>query len=335
MAIFDTKETEKHFALSAEEKPKIQEVIWSDRESTMREAIGTISAGTVKYFVSNGSWSMYELLKYVLQQTGPADIDAFTWNLSMPAVTVLIDLRQQGLIRKFRMLCHSAMARYTAEAVSVMQNNCDRLVLFANHAKGFLLKNEKWTVSVVSSANFSNNPQIEAGSISTDPEIYKMHKMWLNLLFENRELFSRERLEDRSMRPEEPVDDRPRLFLIRGLPGSGKTLLAKSIADKVFENNDFFVDLDGNYNFTKTNMVYAESETYNRVRTAMEDQVKKIAVSNAFIRSSELQPYIKLAESYGYVVQVMIVENRQQTQNIHNVSEERIASMRSRFEVQL
>lgn len=335
MAIFDTKETQKHFALSADQKPTKQEVIWSDRESTMHEAIGNITEGSVKYFVSNGSWSMYELLKYILRQTGPADIDAFTWNLSMPAVAVLIDLRKQGMIKKFRMLCHSAMARYTAEAVSVMQNNCDRLVLFANHAKGFLLKNEKWTVSVISSANFSNNPQIEAGVISTDPEIYKMHKMWLNPLFENRELFSRERLENREMRPEEPLDDRPRLFLIRGLPGSGKSMLAKSIADKVFENNDFFVDLDGNYNFTKTNMLYAESETYNRVRTAMEDRTPKIAVANTFIRNSELQPYIKLAESYGYIVQVMIVENRQQTKNIHNVSDERIASMRSRFEVSL
>ena len=42
-----------------------------------------------------------------------------------------------------------------------------------------------------------------------------------------------------------------------------------------------------------------------------------------------------LAEKYGYMVISMIVENRHDGENIHNVPEETIEKMRNRFDIKL
>lgn len=162
----------------------------------MRQAIGEIRPGLTTHFVTSGTWSCYELLKYALKTTGPAEVDAFTWNISMPAVTQILEMKRDGMWTSFRILVHNAMKRYTAEALSVLQSQVDKVVLYPNHAKGFLIKNDKWTVSVVTSANFSNNANIEAGSISCSPDVYWMHRDWLDRFFDRRELLSSVKVQD-------------------------------------------------------------------------------------------------------------------------------------------
>jgi hypothetical protein len=48
-----------------------------------------------------------------------------------------------------------------------------------------------------------------------------------------------------------------------------------------------------------------------------------------------MEPYYKLAESYGYRVFSIIVENRHGGENQHGVPEDKIEEMRVRFEFRL
>jgi hypothetical protein len=48
-----------------------------------------------------------------------------------------------------------------------------------------------------------------------------------------------------------------------------------------------------------------------------------------------MEPYYKIAEQYGYRVHYIIMENRHDGVNEHNVPEETLEKMKSRFEVQL
>jgi len=47
------------------------------------------------------------------------------------------------------------------------------------HAKAFALINDSWAISCVGSANFTNNPRIEAGHISTARNVAEFHADWI------------------------------------------------------------------------------------------------------------------------------------------------------------
>lgn len=125
------------------------------------------------------------------------------------------------------------------------------------------------------------------------------------------------------------------LFIVRGLPGSGKTTLAKQLTANVFEADHYFYDNDGNYNFIPSEIKEAHKECQEFVGHAMESNIEKIAVSNTFTQEWEMKPYINLAKEHGYKVFTIVVENRHGGINVHNVPEDKIEQMANRFEIKL
>lgn len=133
------------------------------------------------------------------------------------------------------------------------------------------------------------------------------------------------------------------LFLVRGLPGSGKSTFATHIWSDyaVCEADKFFYDKDGNYNFDATKLREAHAWCKNEVETRMKDNENneqfypEIAVSNTFTQEWEMEDYYKLAEKYGYKVVSLIVENRHSGNNVHGVPDEKIEQMRNRFQIKL
>ena len=124
------------------------------------------------------------------------------------------------------------------------------------------------------------------------------------------------------------------LFLLRGLPGSGKTTLAKSLGGSHMEADKYFMDM-GEYKFDATKLKEAHAWCQNAVKVWMVNNTKKIVVSNTFTQEWEMQPYYDLAKKYGYRVYSLIVENRHEGVNEHGVPEEKIVQMKNRFEVKL
>jgi predicted kinase len=133
------------------------------------------------------------------------------------------------------------------------------------------------------------------------------------------------------------------LFLIRGLPGSGKTSFATAIWNEyaVCEADKFFYDKEGNYNFDVSKLKEAHTWCKNQVETRMIDHQNnqqyypEIAVSNTFTQEWEMEDYFKLAEKYGYKVVSLIIENRHGGQNVHGVPEDKLQIMKDRFQIKL
>lgn len=124
------------------------------------------------------------------------------------------------------------------------------------------------------------------------------------------------------------------LYIVRGLPGSGKSTLAKSLTENHYEADMFFMK-DGVYNFEPTKIKAAHSWCQDSVRSLMENEVGKIAVSNTFTQEWEMKPYFDMASEFGYTVFSLIIENRHDGVNIHNVPIEVINKMKTRFEIKI
>lgn len=129
------------------------------------------------------------------------------------------------------------------------------------------------------------------------------------------------------------------LYLLRGLPGSGKSTLAKSIGNAMaghVEADMFFMDNNGNYNFDASKLgaahKWCQKETEDYMKPFGFDTV---IVSNTFTQEWEMKPYYELAEKYGYVVFSLVVENRHDGVNEHNVPEETLVKMENRFQLKL
>jgi predicted kinase len=130
------------------------------------------------------------------------------------------------------------------------------------------------------------------------------------------------------------------LYLVRGLPGSGKSTFSKTLGGIHIEADQYFVDIEGNYNFDGSKIKlaheYCRAQTGAWMKTdGLQVNVDKIVVSNTFTQEWEMEPYYELAKKYGYKVFSIIVENRHEGINEHGVPEEKIEQMKNRFEIKL
>ena len=126
------------------------------------------------------------------------------------------------------------------------------------------------------------------------------------------------------------------LYIVRGVPGSGKSTFAQSLDCPVFEADQYFIDSEtGEYKFDGSKIKLAHNWCKLRVEQSMEDESQKIAVSNTFTQEWEMDAYYELAKQYGYRVFSLIVENRHGGINEHGVPEDKLEIMKNRFEVKL
>ena len=127
------------------------------------------------------------------------------------------------------------------------------------------------------------------------------------------------------------------LYLVRGLPGSGKSTYAKTLVPTGahFEADQYFMK-GQKYDFDPTKLKDAHADCLARTRKAMTNGNHKIvAVSNTFTMKWEMQPYIDMAKDHGYKVFTIVVEKRHGGKNEHDVPDEIIDKMKDRFEIVL
>lgn len=129
------------------------------------------------------------------------------------------------------------------------------------------------------------------------------------------------------------------LFLIRGLPGAGKSTIAHLIEDDFNIAADDYFDQFHSGEFIPSKIKKAHEWCKDTVEEWMSDYVvgqpERIAIHNTFTQQWEMEDYEKMAEKHGYTVYHIIVENRHGNSSIHGVPENTVEKMRKRFEVKL
>lgn len=127
------------------------------------------------------------------------------------------------------------------------------------------------------------------------------------------------------------------LFLLRGIPGAGKSTLAHYLTERfdaiAVAADDFMVNNQGEYSFDLNRLAECHDKCRLKVEAAMQIQITNIIVHNTLTTMREMKPYLRLAEQYGYRVYSLIVENRHGNLDVHSVPEETRQKMKARFDV--
>ncbi|WP_243393855.1 AAA family ATPase [Leptospira meyeri] len=127
------------------------------------------------------------------------------------------------------------------------------------------------------------------------------------------------------------------LLVLRGIPGSGKTSLANAISltneAPIYSIDSYFENEVGEYHFDyqKNHLAYKDCEA--KTKHALERNLPFVIVDNTFTLEWELEPYISLANEFGYKLHVVTVENRHGGKNVHEISEEQIEKMIAKYRV--
>lgn len=125
------------------------------------------------------------------------------------------------------------------------------------------------------------------------------------------------------------------LYIVRGLPGSGKSTIAETLAPgMVFSADDYFV-VDGVYNFDPMKLGKAHEECL--LSAASNIVHGSIAVANTFVTFREAKPYFELAKRAGARVVVIdlfdsgMTDEELVANNVHGVPVQSIEKMRARW----
>lgn len=129
------------------------------------------------------------------------------------------------------------------------------------------------------------------------------------------------------------------LILLRGLPGSGKSILANVLSENgrypVFSIDDFFTDQHGNYQFEfeKNHVAYKQCE--DNTHKALQAGAEKIFVANTFTMLWEMEPYFKMASEFDCKLFIATVEKYHSSKNIHDIPDEQLQKMAEKYKVKL
>ena len=128
------------------------------------------------------------------------------------------------------------------------------------------------------------------------------------------------------------------LFLVRGLPGSGKSSIARAISAKCVSADDFFMQGD-KYVFDPKKLGDAHAYCQNTAAHFLSlHEVESVAVANTFTCRWEMEFYLLIAEKAGARIVVIdtfdagLDDAALSRINVHGVPVESIAAMRARWE---
>ncbi|KPV94594.1 MULTISPECIES: ATP-binding protein [unclassified Pseudoalteromonas] len=139
------------------------------------------------------------------------------------------------------------------------------------------------------------------------------------------------------------------VFILRGLPGSGKSHYAQSLCDEmvngdegqfvICSTDDFFIS-DGQYRFDKAKLSEYHNLNLARFIRALSQEIPLVILDNTNIKKWEFIAYAEAAHALGYQVKEVVVgeikdkamQHLYYQRNIHKVPLKTINKMAYLFE---
>ncbi|XP_061439089.1 NEDD4-binding protein 2 isoform X2 [Rhineura floridana] len=134
------------------------------------------------------------------------------------------------------------------------------------------------------------------------------------------------------------------LLLLRGVPGSGKSYLARALLEDnpggiILSTDDYFYQKNGQYQFNADCLAQAHEWNQKRAKEAFEKRITPIIIDNTNTQAWEMKPYVALSQEHKYKVIFREPDTwwkfkpkELERRNVHGVSKEKIKRMLERYE---
>ena len=150
------------------------------------EVIGPIEKGVEITGITNGQFSLIDILAHVLAEIGPADVLISTWTMGIYDVDEAETFCKNGAIRSIRWIVDPSMfgrrPEIAGKLVQAFGEESFRAV--NNHAKFATLVGDRYSVSVRSSMNLNPNKRLENFDITESPKLAEFYNTLAEDIFQ-------------------------------------------------------------------------------------------------------------------------------------------------------
>ena len=150
--------------------------------------IGPIAAG-----ITNGQFSLVDILHHVLTVTGPASVVVATWTMGVYDAEKAYAFVNNKLIRRIRFILDPSMFVRRPELASVLVKGfgVEAFRAVNSHAKFATVRGERLAVAIRSSMNLNENRRLESFDISASDEMTRFYEtladeIWRRIDADNR-----------------------------------------------------------------------------------------------------------------------------------------------------
>jgi hypothetical protein len=145
----------------------------------IKNRIGNLKPGNSIWFKTDGAWSNYHLLEYILGITGPAEVCFTTWAISEVAITKFLAWKNAGTITDLHAIIDVGLRNRKPaiyhQAIAAFPN----LKVAHCHAKATVVISATHHITLIGSANYTKNPRKEVGVIIWDKTIALANQSWI------------------------------------------------------------------------------------------------------------------------------------------------------------
>lgn len=142
------------------------------------------------HYVSDGDWSLHDLLMELLKKYKPAELYLTTYAIRELAIRQLVMAMDRKELISVNMIADYRAKVRTPEVYQLASMSLNKICLHSIHAKVAVLRSAAGCVTILGSCNLTSNPRIEAGVISLNEDVANFHINWINKVIENAEIFS-------------------------------------------------------------------------------------------------------------------------------------------------
>jgi len=141
------------------------------------------------HFISKGDWSTHDLVFHLMKFTGPSELYFTSYSLREYPVRLLLNALDTGMLRSVKCILDSKVKSRLPDVFHLAAHNFAEVKLTECHAKVTVIKNAEHSITIMGSANWTNNPRIEAGFVSMDKALADFHIDWMEKCMKNSNAF--------------------------------------------------------------------------------------------------------------------------------------------------
>lgn len=141
------------------------------------------------HYISDGDWSLHDLISELLKQYKPAELFLTTYAIREFSIRQLVIAMERGDLLSVNLLLDYRAKVRTPEVYQLASMNLNKICLMAIHAKITVIRSAKGCVTIVGSTNLTSNPRVEAGVISLNENVAEFYISNIQKLMDNAEIF--------------------------------------------------------------------------------------------------------------------------------------------------